>query len=101
MMKNSVAVTGNNNNKFKVNNSIKSRHTPLVKGLLENKRDKIIEMFDVFGDVDTVMINAQMCYVRMKYAQDAKKIVHLFNGNRNGVSIDFALYQSEMYAQRP
>eukprot|EP01084_Bolivina_argentea_P130551 230475_1 len=75
-------------------NTIKSKHTLLVKGLARNiTSQKIEDTFESFGIVDNVIINPDnTCYVRMKHSQDAKKNVHLFKNNSAGIIVNFAPY---------
>jgi len=69
-----------------------SEHTLLVQGLPRNTTSiKIQEMFEIFGDVDNIIINPNhTCYLRMKRSQDARKIVYLLKHNNAGINVDFA-----------
>merc|ERR1712228_876996 len=82
--------------------TLKSRHTLLVKGLnncMIRKSKSVKEIFESFGEVDHVMTHSNdTCFVRMKRSLDATKIVMLFKNNNNvsdAVCIDFAPYLCE------
>lgn len=75
--------------------------------------DRILTLFETFGTVEQVIVNAdQTCFLRMRYAQSAQVIEHLFrsNDNRTGIMIGFplrsfitvdnAIYCGLSYAQR-
>jgi len=71
-----------------------SEHTLLVQGLQRNiTPNKIQEMFEIFGDIDNIIINPNhTCYLRLKRSQDARKIVCLLKHNNAGINIEFAPY---------
>ena len=84
-------------------NAERSKHTLLIQGLPRSITPlKIQESFEVFGEIDNVIVSPdQLCYVRMKRAQDAKKIVHLFKNNNAGIGIVFAPYTNDAVVDTP
>jgi hypothetical protein len=79
---------------------MRSHHTLIIQGLPKNiTNGKIQKWFEVFGDIDTIVVHPSHTYLRMKRSQDARKIVHLLKGNNAKIVISFAPYSQSEHSQ--
>ncbi|ETN98134.1 hypothetical protein RFI_39383, partial [Reticulomyxa filosa] len=57
-----------------ITDGMRSRHTLIIQGLPRNiTSNKIQKWFEVFGDIDNIIVHPNQTYLRMKRSQDAKK----------------------------